>query len=172
MSEIRWQLMTMNVSDLVPVPWNPREISEKDYAQLEHCLNIYGLIEKPIINADNTVIGGHQRLQILKNQGIKRIECWVPDRLLSLTEVKELNVRLNRNHGEFDYDLLANEFEMEDLFNFGFDEDELGLPKDATKSKQKYKISIEFTKLEDLESKVSEIYELCESVGAKVKVKM
>jgi len=169
---IKWHLQVVSVVDVVPVPWNPREISEKDYAQLEHSMKIFGLIDKPIVNADMTCIGGHQRISVLRNQGVERVEVWMPERLLSKEEVRELNLRLNRNHGEFDYDLLANEFEIEELFQFGFDEEELGLPKDEKKKKQKYKIDIEFADKDSLESALSEIYEISVGHDAKVKVKM
>ena len=44
---------------------------------------------------------------------------------LTLEQERELNVRLNKNTGSFDWDILANEFEVEDLVDWGFTEDEL-----------------------------------------------
>lgn len=55
---------------------------------------------------------------------------------LELEREKELNLRLNRNHGEFDKDILANHYEAADLLAIGFSEVELGLsswePSDST----------------------------------------
>ena len=51
----------------------------------------------------------------------------IPDRLLEEKEVEELMIRLNRNHGEFDYDVLANVFDIPCLLDYGFNVDELEL---------------------------------------------
>jgi ParB-like chromosome segregation protein Spo0J len=102
----------------------------------------FGLIEKPVINLDNTIISGHQRIQILKKQGTKEIECWLPDRHLTDKEVDELLIRLNKNHASWDYDLLANSFEVPDLIEYGFTTDELEVtipdekPKKGKKKKE------------------------------------
>ena len=87
------------------------------------------MIDKPIVNADsaNTIIGGHQRKHVLEASGVKEIECWIPDRELSDKEVEELNIRLNKNTGSWDFDALANEFELDDLLEWGFDKGELDL---------------------------------------------
>ena len=53
--------------------------------------------------------------------GLKEIECYVPNRTLDEKEVIELNIRLNQNQGEWDFDILANEFDFENLMEWGFD---------------------------------------------------
>ena len=53
--------------------------------------------------------------------------CLVPDRTLNDEEVMQLNIRLNKNiAGEWDHDILANQFETTDLREWGFEEFELG----------------------------------------------
>ena len=108
---------------------NPRSLSEKEFKQLKTSLDKFGMIDKPIVNADsaNTIIGGHQRKHVLEASGVKEIECWIPDRELSDKEVEELNIRLNKNTGSWDFDTLANEFELDDLLEWGFDKGELDL---------------------------------------------
>ena len=62
------------------------------------------------------------------------MECWYPSRELDEKEVEELNIRLNKNTGDWDFDVLANEFEMGDLLDWGFTEIDLGLyPEDEEK---------------------------------------
>jgi len=51
----------------------------------------------------------------------------VPDRELSIDEARELNVRLNKNVADWDFDILANNFELDDLLDWGFDKQELDL---------------------------------------------
>lgn len=127
MSKVKWELQTKNIKDLRDFEKNARKLSVHDAKNLQQSLDKYGLIDKPIVNTDGTIIGGHQRIALLRTQGIQSIECWLPSKKLSNQQVKELNIRLNRNKGEFDWDLLANEFEIEELLDFGFLEAELGI---------------------------------------------
>ena len=124
---ITWKLEKRKISDLTPHPKNPRKLSKHDAEHLEMSLERFGLVEKPIITPQGQIIGGHQRLSILKKMKAKEIDCWVPDRDLSEKEVEELNIRLNRSQGEFDYDLLANMYEQEDLIEYGFKVTDLGM---------------------------------------------
>lgn len=59
----------------------------------------------------------------------------MPDRMLTKEEVNELSIRLNRNHGEWDWDKLANEWELDELVAWGFNLDELHLDMDSKKEK-------------------------------------
>lgn len=124
---VAWNLVKINIKDLKPHPSNPRRLTKDQYNHLKISLDKFGLIDKPIVNCDNTIIGGHQRYMILKKDKAKEIECWMPDHPLTDDEVKELMVRLNRNTGEFDFDLLANDFELTDLLEWGFNADDLDL---------------------------------------------
>jgi ParB-like chromosome segregation protein Spo0J len=125
MSEINWKLEKRKIKELKNHPKNPRKMSKHDAEHLQKSLQKFGLIDKPIINTDNKIIGGHQRVSVLKKMGIEEIECYVPDLYLSDGEVDELNIRLNRAHGDFDWDILANDFESADLLEWGFLIDEL-----------------------------------------------
>lgn len=100
--------------------------TSKDQSRLlEEMIDKFGLIDKPIVNIDFTIIGGHQRIKILKKMKAKWIECWVPDRVLTEEEVNRLCIGLNRNQGEFDYEILGNAFEVIDLLSWGFKESDL-----------------------------------------------
>jgi len=122
-------LQQFNIDELTDYYKNPRSLSDKEFKQLKTSLDKFGMIDKPIVNADSlhTIIGGHQRKHVLEASGVKEIECWIPDRELSDKEVEELNIRLNKNTGAWDFDTLANEFELDDLLDWGFDKGELDL---------------------------------------------
>ena len=122
---IQWHLQTWKISKLKDYPKNPRILTKDQEAQLRISLNKFGLIDKIIINTDGMIIGGHQRKRTLKKLGYKEIEVNVPSRTLTDKEVEELNIRLNRVHGNFDYDILANEYEATDLINWGFTVEEI-----------------------------------------------
>jgi hypothetical protein len=124
---IQWHLEKRLIKELKPHPHNPRQISKDQMRHLAMSMETYGFIDKPAINTDNTIIGGHQRVTYWKKEGHKEIECWLPSRTLDDKEVEKLMLRLNRNHGEFDYDVLANSFDVPDLLDCGFLPDELEL---------------------------------------------
>ena len=129
MARINWTLRTFRLDELTDYYKNPRSLSEKEFKQLKTSLDKFGMIDKPIVNADSahTIIGGHQRKHVLESTGVKEIECWIPDRELTEREVEELNIRLNKNTGSWDFDVLANEFELDDLLEWGFDKKELDI---------------------------------------------
>lgn len=126
---INWKLEKRLVKDLKPHPKNPRQLTKDQERHLRSSIDKFGLAEKIIINTDGTIIGGHQRLSILKGMKTKEIECWVPERVLSEDEVDEFCIRLNKNHGEWDWDALANNFDVPALLEWGFSVDELELDK-------------------------------------------
>ena len=106
------------VKDLNPASYNPRQISSKQYKDLKESIKKFGLVDPIIVNKDNTVIGGHQRLKICKDLKYVEVDCVMLD--LSKEEERELNIRLNKNTGDFDMDILANEFDIEELTDWGF----------------------------------------------------
>jgi len=122
---IEWHLEKRKIKDLKPHPKNPRKLSKHDGDNLQKSIDEDGLIDKPAIDLSNQIIGGHQRLQILKKMGQKEVEVWVPNRELQDFEVNRINLRLNRVSGEWDYDILANEWTEEELITGGFTREEL-----------------------------------------------
>lgn len=122
---IKWILKELPIKDLKDHPKNPRQIKKDQLDRLSENIDKFGLIDRPIVNTDMTIIGGHQRIKILKKKKIKTIECWVAPELLSDEDVDELCIRLNQNQGTFDYEMLANEFEPLDLLKWGFTEQQL-----------------------------------------------
>ena len=107
------------IKDLKPATYNPRQISTKQYNDLKESIKKFGLVDPIIINQNgNVVVGGHQRLKICKELKYIEIDCVVLD--LSKEEERELNIRLNKNSGEFDMDILANEFDIDELVDWGF----------------------------------------------------
>ena len=115
----------IQINKLKPATYNPRQISTKQYKDLKESIEKFSLVDPIIINKDLTVIGGHQRLKVCKELKHVEIDCVVLD--LSKEEERELNIRLNKSGGEFDMDILANEFDIENLVDWGFKHVELGL---------------------------------------------
>ena len=114
------------VRDLIPWEGNPRKITESQADQLRISLDKFGVADIPVVDADGTIVGGHQRCAILMAQGKgdMEVDVRVPSRKLTDEEFAELNLRLNKNLGEWDFDVLAN-FSEDLLLSVGFDEEEL-----------------------------------------------
>ena len=108
----------IEINKLKPATYNPRQISTKQYKDLKSSVEKFGLVDPIVVNKDFTIIGGHQRYKICKELKHKEIDCVVLD--LSKEEERELNIRLNKNTGDFDMDILANEFDIDELVDWGF----------------------------------------------------
>ena len=108
------------IADLIPAPYNPRQSTAKQEKHLKESLEKFGLVEPIIFNKQTGyIVGGHFRVRELKKLGIKEIECVIVD--LNEADEKELNIRLNANTGSWDWDTLANDWEVVDLEAWGLD---------------------------------------------------
>ena len=101
----------IKISKLKPATYNPRQITTKQYNDLKISIEKFDLVDPIIVNKDMTVIGGHQRLKVCKELKYKDVDCVILD--LSKEQERELNIRLNKSGGEFDMDMLANEFDID-----------------------------------------------------------
>lgn len=133
---IEWSLKTKKIADLSEHPKNPRQLSEREFKQLQKSIAKFGMIDKPIINRDGTIIGGHQRLKVLEEMGYTEVEVWIPDIDLTDEQVDQLNIRLNKNTGDWDWDILANEWDADDLLDWGFSEHELFVTKEEEEAEE------------------------------------
>jgi ParB-like chromosome segregation protein Spo0J len=127
MKKIEWTTGKRKLSTLKPAKYNPRKWTEEQTEQLTKSIDKFELADPLIINKDNTIIGGHFRYKILKQKGIKECDVRIPSRKLTLDEEKELNLRLNKNQGEWDFDLLHDDFKIDSLLDVGFQKIELGI---------------------------------------------
>ena len=124
MEKIIWKTEKRKLADLKPFEGNPRKATEKEVKDIDKSLERFNLADPLVINTTNTIIGGHLRYNRLKAKGIKEVDVRVPSRKLTGKEAEELCLRLNKNTGSFDFDLLAN-FEEDLLKDIGFESDEL-----------------------------------------------
>jgi ParB-like chromosome segregation protein Spo0J len=116
---------TKKLSDLKAAPYNPRTSNKKQEKNLKESLSKFGLVEPIIFNQKTGyIVGGHFRVRELKKLGYKSVDCVIVD--LSEDDERELNVRLNANTGAWDFDLLANEWNVDELVEWGLE----GIPFD------------------------------------------
>lgn len=115
------------ISDLQFAEYNPRSATKKEAAELKKSLERFGFVEPVVVNSDpkrkNVIIGGHFRVRTAKDLGLKE----VPVHYIKISDEKkerELNLRLNKNLGHWNAELLV-EFDENMLLDVGFEADEL-----------------------------------------------
>jgi DNA modification methylase len=127
--KITWTNETRKLSELVPWPRNPRQIRKEQVERLQDSLDEFGQPETIAIGPGNEIYNGHQRLKSWADKfGDIDVDVRVASRELSEKEREKLTVFLHKGAaGEWDFDVLANEFEVDDLLDWGFDEHDLDL---------------------------------------------
>jgi len=119
---ITWKIEKRKLADLKPHPKNPRQFTEKGMKDLENSINSIGFMQPININQDGTILSGHARTLKLQQMGEIEVDVYVPDRLLTPKQEEEVLVRANANTaGQWDFDILANEFEDFELVEWGLE---------------------------------------------------
>ena len=160
------KITLIKIDNLKPAEYNPRQITNKQYEDLKASIEKFGCIDPIIININperqNVVVGGHQRLRILRDLGAEKVP--VVSVNLSEEDERELNVRLNKNTGQWDMDLLS-EFDIVDLKEWGFKDIEFGFNIDKIDEDKDITITIK----EKDTITANELYEDLKAKGYKVK---
>ncbi len=130
--------------------YNPRKHDKAAADQLKESIRRFGACDPLIVNEakyrENVIVGGNFRFEVLKELGYEQI----PVIFVSIPEIereKELNIRLNKNQGEFDIELLA-EFDESFLSGIGFKSEELDNIFEDEKTKEPFDLKAELEKLE------------------------
>lgn len=129
------RVQTVSMEQLRPAPYNPRvalQPGDAGYERLARSIDEFELVQPPVWNErTGHIVGGHQRLEILRHRGVGAVDCVVVD--LPLEREQALNVTLNNSGVGGDWepaklvDLLG---ELQALPDFdatltGFDEQQL-----------------------------------------------
>lgn len=121
------EIKIKKIGTLIAAEYNPRSLSDEQFETISDSLKRFGFVDPVLVNMHkdrkNIIIGGHQRVKVAKKLGYKEVPT--VELKLTLDKEKELNIRLNKNTGEFDEDLLTEFFEVEELLDWGFNADEL-----------------------------------------------
>lgn len=159
----------VNITNLKDAGYNPRKWSDQAIADLAASIKEFGLVDPIIVNSavgrENNVIGGHFRLRIARDLGYKEVPVVhlnIPDE----TKERELNLRLNKNQGDWDYELLA-QFDESLLADVGFDSEDLDSIFDITTDDEpdNFDLNKELKKLdiESVNAQKGDIYQLGDS---------
>lgn len=123
----RWNIVYRKAKELIPNERNPRKITEEKFQKLQEMIRTQGFRRAPNIDTKGVLLCGHQsvRALILIGGGDIEIPCMVPDRELTEAEARFIMTSDNLSRGEWDYDILASDNDLDDLIDMGFDEKEL-----------------------------------------------
>ena len=103
------EIKELSLKELKPAAYNPRKKlkkGDKEYEKIKQSLLKFGYVDPIIVNEDLTVIGGHQRLTVLKDLDYETAKCVIVD--LPKEDEKALNIALNKITGQWDDALLAD----------------------------------------------------------------
>lgn len=162
------QVRYVAISKLKSNNYNPRRWDETAVQQLTESIERFGMVDAVIVNEapnrKNIVIGGHFRLKVAQDLGYKEMPVVyvnIPDE----AKERELNLRLNRNHGEWDFDLLT-EFDQTLLGDIGFTSEELDLIFDIdVDTPEQFDLEKELEKLDikKVDAQKGDVYQLGDS---------
>ena len=123
------KVIQKDINSLIFAEYNPRQLTKDQYQHLKDSIERFGLVDPIIVNKNkerkNIIVGGHQRVKVAKDMDIEFVPVLEVD--LTYEKERELNIRLNKNTGEWDMDNLANFFDMDELMDWGFEKEDLKL---------------------------------------------
>ena len=154
----------VQLSDLRSPEYNPRVWDEEATAQLKESVKRYGVVDPLLVNSaperKGIIIGGNFRAKILKEMGFEKVPV-VFINLPDLEQEKELCIRLNKNQGEWDLELLAS-FDETLLSQIGFDSEDLDSIFEDETNEEQFDLDKELEKLniEKITVKKGDIFDL------------
>jgi len=115
-------IQSVKISDVKSNPNNPRLIKDDKFTKLVQSLKDFpemANVRPIVVNQDFVVLGGNMRLKAMKEAGWKQVPVQVVD--WSEQQQKEFIIKDNVGFGEWEWDMLANEWEAADLEKWGLD---------------------------------------------------
>ena len=157
-------IVEVPINELRASEYNPRKHSNEQADQLKESIKRFGMVDPVICNSaperKNIIIGGHFRAKVAKDMGIATVPV-VYVQISDLNKEKELNLRLNKNTGEFDIELLA-QFDESFLADVGFSSEDLDDIFPTEENVEQFDLNKELEKLniESISVQKGDIYEL------------
>jgi DNA modification methylase len=139
-------IKSVDIAQVKTNPNNPRIIKDDKYAKLVESIRTFPKmleIRPIVVNADMIVLGGNMRLRACKEAGLKQIPVIMADDLTP-EQQREFIIKDNVGFGEWDWEMLANEWEAEELDKWGLDVPEYKT-EDAEAQEDDYEIPDEIT---------------------------
>lgn len=154
------------LSEIKPNPNNPRVIRDENFKKLVNSIKEFPemLDLRPIVvNKDMVILGGNMRYRACQEAGFKEVPVVVADNITKEQE-REFIIKDNISGGDWDWEILANEWNETELDGWGLD---IPYQQEETEEEISYNILIECTSQEEQMSLYSEL----ENKGVKAKMK-
>ena len=156
----------IKIEKLKPAEYNPRKDlkqEDEEYQKIKKSITEFGYVAPVIVNSNMTVIGGHQRLKILKELGYTDVECVIVD--LDPNKEKALNIALNKISGDWDNDKLEEllselkqtDIDM-DVTGFSFDEVENILKETLASKEDDFEVEETLNEIEQPVTKLGDVW--------------
>ena len=134
------------IKDIKPNPNNPRVIKDEKFAKLVQSLKELpemATVRPVVVNSDMIVLGGNMRLKAMKEAGWKE----VPVEIVDWDEEKQRQfiIKDNVGFGDWDWDMLANEWDAEQLEEWGLDIPAFDDPKELEAEEDDYEMPDQIT---------------------------
>jgi len=130
----------VSIDKLQHATYNPRKITPQDFEQIKKSITEFGFCQPLVCNKapgrEGVIVGGNQRFEVAKKMGMETVPVFWVD-IQDLVREKELNIRLNKAQGEWDWDILQKDFDISSLTNWGFSNLEIDTGIDNSKKKIK-----------------------------------
>lgn len=110
----------IDIGKVIPNPHNPRIIRDEKFAKLVKSVKEFpemGQLRPIIVNEEMQILGGNMRYRAMKEAGLKKIPVVIAS--ISTDKQREFIIKDNVGFGEWDWSLLANEWEANDLEDWG-----------------------------------------------------
>jgi DNA modification methylase len=117
------QFKTVKISEVKPNPNNPRLIKDDKFKKLVDSIKGFPKmleIRPIVVNSDMIILGGNMRLKACKDAGLKEVQIIFADELTE-EQQKEFIIKDNVGFGEWDWDMIANEWDADQLDEWGLD---------------------------------------------------
>ena len=173
---------TISLNEIKNNPNNPRLVKDDKFKKLVKSIKEFPemlKIRPIVVNKDMIVLGGNMRLKACKEAGLKEVPIIRAENLTE-EQQREFIIKDNVGFGEWDWDLLANEWNSVDLENWGLDSwqnmddietsDEFTLPDGDKEPFQQMTFTLADEQAEQIKNAIADIkgteeYKYCETMG-------
>jgi len=136
------EIKTVKLSEIKSNPNNPRIIKDDKFSKLVKSIQEFPKmleIRPIVVNADMIVLGGNMRLKACKEAGLKEVPIIFADDLTE-DEQKQFIIKDNVGFGEWDWDMIANEWDAEQVEEWGLDIPEFSIKEELQAEEDDYEI--------------------------------
>ena len=132
----------VKLSEIKNNPNNPRILKDDKFAKLVKSIKEFPKmleIRPIVVNSDMIVLGGNMRLKACKEAGLKEVPIVLADDLTE-DEQKQFIIKDNVGFGEWDWEMLANEWDAEQLESWGLDVPDFSITEEPTVEEDDYEM--------------------------------